>query len=67
MAEEPVRLSMQAQVAWVEYARPPVNAFTQPMVEDVRAALADRGARVLVLASAAPGWRSGARSRSAGA
>lgn len=43
-------------VAWLRYARPPVNAFTQAMVAEVRTALMrlmdDPAVRVIVLASA---------------
>lgn len=60
MAYECIRLSTHAQVAWLDYARSPVNAFTRQMVDKVRdaigAALADRDARVLVLGSAVPGY-----------
>ncbi|MGE0425537.1 MAG: enoyl-CoA hydratase/isomerase family protein [Reyranellaceae bacterium] len=60
MADSPIRRRTQARVAWLEFNRPPVNAFTQPMVEEVRAgiaaALADPEARVLVLASAVDGY-----------
>lgn len=60
MAYEFIRLSTRSRVAWLEYARPPVNAFTRAMVDEVldgiAAALADREARVLVLASAVEGY-----------
>lgn len=53
---EYVGLRLERHVAWVEFARPPVNAFDRPMVEQVRdalmAALADPEVRVVVLASA---------------
>ncbi|QQS12014.1 MAG: enoyl-CoA hydratase/isomerase family protein [Rhodospirillales bacterium] len=59
-ASTAVRLTTVRRVAWLEFARPPVNAFTQPMVEEVRAAiraaLADPDVRVLVLASAVEGY-----------
>jgi enoyl-CoA hydratase len=51
-----IRLSTLRHVAWLEYNRPPVNAFNREMVEQVHdaiaAALADSDVRVLVLASA---------------
>jgi enoyl-CoA hydratase/carnithine racemase len=51
-----VRLSITRHVGWLEFNRPPVNAFTRPMVDEVHDAiaslLADRAARVVVLASA---------------
>ncbi len=57
-----VRLSTTAHVGWLEFNRPPVNAFTQQMVDEVHdgivAMLADRETRVLVLASAVPGYLS---------
>lgn len=53
---EHVRLSLLNGVAWLEFARPPVNAFTRTMVEEtfaaIRQALNDPAARVLVIASA---------------
>ncbi len=52
---ESVRLQIRNGVGWLEFARPPVNAFTRPMVEETLAAmtqaLAGREARVLVLGS----------------
>jgi enoyl-CoA hydratase len=51
-----VRLSTVRHVGWLEFARPPVNAFTRGMVDEthdaIAAALSDPGVRVLVLASA---------------
>lgn len=51
-----VRLSTVRHVGWLEFARPPVNAFTREMVDEthdiIAAALSDPGVRVLVLASA---------------
>jgi enoyl-CoA hydratase/carnithine racemase len=51
-----IRLHTTRRVAWLEFDRPPVNAFNRQMVEDVHAgiatALADPGVRVLVVASA---------------
>lgn len=53
-----VRLSVEARVGWLDYARAPVNAFNHRMVADVHAALkallADPEARVVVFASALP-------------
>jgi enoyl-CoA hydratase len=49
------RLTVDTRVAWLEFSRAPVNAFSREMVEEVRAAiataLADPVVRVLVLAS----------------
>ncbi len=60
MADSAIRRRTENRVAWLEFNRPPVNAFTRPMVEEVRAgiaaALADPQARVLVLASAVDGY-----------
>jgi enoyl-CoA hydratase len=60
MAQSAIRRRSEGRVAWLEFNRPPVNAFTQPMVEEVRdaivAALADPDTRVLVLASAVDGY-----------
>ena len=51
-----IRLQASARIAWLEFDRAPVNAFTREMVLEVReaiaAALADPEVRVLVLASA---------------
>ena len=51
-----IQLSTVRSVGWLEFNRPPVNAFTQKMLEQVRdglrLALSDRSIRVLVLASA---------------
>ena len=50
-----IRLSVTSRVAWLEFGRPPINAFTHEMVAEVRAAiasaLADPAVRVLVIAS----------------
>jgi enoyl-CoA hydratase len=50
-----IRLSVTSRVAWLEFNRPPINAFTHEMVDEVRAAissaLADPAVRVLVIAS----------------
>jgi len=55
-----IRTSVERHVAWIEFNRPPVNAFTRPMVDEtydaIAAALADPDARVLVLASAVEGY-----------
>jgi enoyl-CoA hydratase len=51
-----LQFSRIGPVGWLEYNRPPVNAFTREMVEEthdcIAAALADSNVRVLVLASA---------------
>ncbi len=51
-----VRRSTVRDVGWLEFNRPPVNAFTREMVEEVHSALAatlaDPAVRVVVLASA---------------
>ncbi|MPZ36085.1 MAG: 3-hydroxybutyryl-CoA dehydratase [Rhodospirillales bacterium] len=53
-----IRSSVDSHVGWLEFNRPPVNAFTREMVDEthdaVAAALADPAVRVLVLASAVP-------------
>ena len=50
-----VNFSTVGRVGWLEFNRPPVNAFTRQMVEEVRhvirGALEDDSVRVLVLAS----------------
>jgi enoyl-CoA hydratase len=55
-----VRLRIVARVAWIEFNRPPVNAFNREMVDEVReaiaTALADLEVRVLVIASAIDGY-----------
>jgi len=55
-----IRLQLRARVAWLEFNRAPVNAFNREMVLEVReaiaAALTDPEVRVLVLASAIPGY-----------
>ena len=55
-----IRLSTVRHVGWLEYNRPPVNAFTRAMVDEVYdaigAALEDPDVRVLVLASAVEGY-----------
>ncbi len=51
-----VRVAVERHVGWLEFNRPPVNAFTRQMVDEthdaITAALADHEVRVLVLASA---------------
>ena len=51
-----VRFTVESHVGWLEYNRPPVNAFTREMVDEthdgIAAALADPAVHVLVLASA---------------
>lgn len=53
-----IRSSVDRHVGWLEFNRPPVNAFTREMVDETHdalaRALADPAARVLVLASAVP-------------
>jgi enoyl-CoA hydratase len=53
-----IRFSIDAHVGWLEFDRPPVNAFTREMVDETHdmlaAAQADPNVRVLVLASAVP-------------
>ena len=55
-----IRLSVVSRVAWLEFNRAPINAFTHEMVDEVRAAsasaLADPAVRVLVMASAIDGY-----------
>jgi enoyl-CoA hydratase/carnithine racemase len=55
-----VRFTVVNHVGWLEFNRPPVNAFTREMVEEtcrgIAAALADPAVRVLVLASAVEGY-----------
>jgi enoyl-CoA hydratase len=51
-----IRFTNERSVGWLEFNRPPVNAFTREMVDETHdalvAALADPAVRVLVLASA---------------
>ena len=53
-----IRSSVDRHVGWLEFNRPPVNAFTREMVDETHvaivAALGDPAVRVLVLASALP-------------
>ncbi|MDP1908233.1 MAG: enoyl-CoA hydratase/isomerase family protein [Hyphomicrobium sp.] len=64
MAQAPsfIRLSTVRHVGWLEFNRPPVNAFTHEMVDEVydgiASSLADPDVRVLVLASAVEGYLS---------
>ncbi|MFI4999669.1 MAG: enoyl-CoA hydratase/isomerase family protein [Reyranellales bacterium] len=55
-----IRLSTLRHVGWLEFNRPPVNAFTRQMVDEthdaIAAALTDPAVRVLVLASAVDGY-----------
>lgn len=55
-----IRITDINRVRWLEFNRPPVNAFNRQMVHDTRdaiaAALADPAVRVLVLASAVDGY-----------
>src|SRR5271155_6088609 len=55
-----IRLSAHARVAWLEFNRTPINAFTRRMVEEVHQAMASAVAnpevRVVVLASAVAGY-----------
>ncbi|MBN9487086.1 MAG: enoyl-CoA hydratase/isomerase family protein [Alphaproteobacteria bacterium] len=50
-----IRFTLERHVGWLEFNRPPVNAFTREMVDathdGIAAALADPAVRVLVLAS----------------
>ena len=51
-----MRFTQERSVGWLEFNRPPVNAFTRDMVDEVHdalvATLADPAVRVVVLASA---------------
>jgi enoyl-CoA hydratase len=51
-----IRFSVERHIAWIEFNRPPINAFNRQMVDEthraVERALADSTVRVLVLASA---------------
>ena len=53
-----IQSTVDARVGWLEFNRPPVNAFTREMVDETHdaivAALGDPAVRVLVLASAIP-------------
>lgn len=55
-----LRFTTAGPVGWLEFNRPPVNAFNRAMVDEthdcIAAALADPKVRVLVLASAVEGY-----------
>jgi len=55
-----IRFTVERHVGWLEYDRPPVNAFTRQMVDEthdgIAAALADPEVHVLAIASAVPGY-----------
>ena len=55
-----LRFTTERHIGWLEFNRPPVNAFTREMVDEVHdtiaAALDDPAVRVLVVASAVPGY-----------
>lgn len=55
-----IRFTVDKHVGWLDFNRPPVNAFTREMVdqahETAASALANPEVRVLVLASAVPGY-----------
>jgi len=55
-----IRSSIVRHVGWIDFHRPPVNAFTRQMVEEthdaIAAALADSEIRVIVLGSAIDGY-----------
>ncbi|HEV3490057.1 MAG TPA: enoyl-CoA hydratase/isomerase family protein [Reyranella sp.] len=55
-----LRFTIERHVGWLEFNRPPVNAFTREMVDELRdaiaAALDNPAVRVLVVASAVPGY-----------
>jgi hypothetical protein len=55
-----LRFTIEHHVGWLEFNRPPVNAFTREMVDElhdaIAAALADPAVRVLVVASAISGY-----------
>lgn len=55
-----IQSTVDARVGWLEFNRPPVNAFTREMVDEthdaIASALRDPAVRVLVLASAVPRW-----------
>jgi enoyl-CoA hydratase/carnithine racemase len=56
MAYQSLSVHVEDRVGWLEFNRPPINAFHRPMVEEVGAALdallGDGAVRVIVLASA---------------
>ena len=55
-----LRFTIERHVGWLEYDRPPVNAFTRDMLDElydaIAAALGDPAVRVLVVASAVPAY-----------
>ena len=55
-----VRVTVENRVAWIEYDRPPVNAFHRDMLDEVpealRRVLVDPEVRVVVFGSAVEGW-----------
>ncbi len=55
-----IRSTVDRHVGWLEFNRPPVNAFNREMVDETHDAIAtairDPEVRVLVLASAVPRW-----------
>ena len=55
-----LRFTIERHVGWLEYDRPPVNAFTRDMLDElhdaIAAALDDPAVRVLVVASAVAGY-----------
>ena len=55
-----LRFTIERHVGWLEFNRPPVNAFTREMVDElhdaIASALGDPAVRVLVVASAVPGY-----------
>jgi enoyl-CoA hydratase/carnithine racemase len=55
-----IRCTNNRSVGWLEFDRPPVNAFTREMVDELHdtlaATLGDPAVRVVVVASAVPGY-----------
>lgn len=55
-----IRYTIERHVGWIEFNRPPINAFTRAMVDEthraIATAIADPAVRVLVLASAIDGY-----------
>ena len=60
MPHSGVKVSAQGPVSWLEYHRPPINAFDWPMLRSTRDALeelvAEPAVRVIVVGSAIPGY-----------
>lgn len=60
MSYQFLKARVNDRVGWIEYHRPPVNAFNWEMLREVPVALGafleDPGVRVVVLASALPGY-----------